>query len=83
MTILIFLHIRMCILGQKGDVLYRLTTSRQYIQDVLGQIKTEMELSECTFSPNINPVSAAMKTTDPVHVRLAQEAERRKEELRY
>jgi len=36
-----------------SDVFTRLSSSRQYIQDVLGQIKTEMEMSECTFRPTL------------------------------
>jgi hypothetical protein len=36
-----------------SNVFRRLSTSRQYIQDVLGQIKAEMEMSECTFQPVI------------------------------
>jgi hypothetical protein len=38
----------------KADVFARLSSSKQYVHDVLSQIKQDMELAQCTFKPNIS-----------------------------
>ena len=44
----------------KGPVFERLSASRQYVQEILSQIKSEFDLEECTFHPHINPTSEAI-----------------------
>eukprot|EP00604_Paraphysomonas_vestita_P002501 CAMPEP_0174819444 /NCGR_PEP_ID=MMETSP1107-20130205/2670_1 /TAXON_ID=36770 /ORGANISM="Paraphysomonas vestita, Strain GFlagA" /LENGTH=426 /DNA_ID=CAMNT_0016032929 /DNA_START=609 /DNA_END=1889 /DNA_ORIENTATION=+ len=67
----------------KGPVFERLSASRQYVHEILTQIKTEFEMDECTFRPQINPVSESLSRhtrDEPVHVRLASDAERIRQE---
>jgi len=44
--------------GAPVPVHERLSVNRQYVQEILTQIKTEIEMSNCTFKPEINPSSA-------------------------
>jgi hypothetical protein len=63
----------------KGAVFQRLSASRQYVHEVLNQVKTEFELDNCTFHPEINRVSddlAVKKYSEPVHLRLTAQATR-------
>ena len=39
--------------NRQGDVFERLTSSRQYVQEVLSKIKEDMELANCTFKPQL------------------------------
>jgi len=66
----------------KGPVFERLSASRQYVDQILTQIKSEFEMDGCTFHPTINPTSEALAkhNSTPVHLRLASEAERLREE---
>ena len=48
----------------KGPVFERLSASRQYVHEILTQIKTEFEMDECTFRPQINPVSESLARSD-------------------
>ena len=43
--------------SSKVPVFERLSASRQYVHEILTQIKSEFELNECTFHPEINPLS--------------------------
>jgi hypothetical protein len=44
----------------KGPVFERLSASRQYVQEILSQIKSEFDLEECTFHPHIPHASESM-----------------------
>ncbi|CAE7764909.1 unnamed protein product, partial [Symbiodinium microadriaticum] len=69
--------------SSKGPVFERLSASRQYVQEILSQIKSEFDLEECTFHPHINPTSEAIArntTAGPVYDRLASEAEKTRQE---
>ena len=46
--------------SDKGPVFERLSASRQYVHEILSQIKSEFDLEECTFHPAINPASENM-----------------------
>ena len=58
------------------NVFTRLTASRQYVQNILSQVKSDQELSECTFKPQLPDTSNCPiplnlgKTSGPVHERL-------------
>ena len=63
----------------KGAVFSRLSASRQYVHEILSQVKTEFELDNCTFHPEINKSSddlALKKHTEPAYLRLSAEANR-------
>jgi hypothetical protein len=67
----------------KGAVFERLSASRQYVHEILSQVKTEFELDNCTFRPEINKVSddiGEKKHTEPAYVCLSAEANRFREE---
>lgn len=69
------------------NVFTRLTASRQYVQNILSQVKSDQELSECTFKPQLPDTSNCPiplnleKKSVPIHERLFGEhtkfAERR------
>ncbi len=42
--------------GESGPVFERLatSTSKQYMQEVLMKVKTELELKDCTFHPKLS-----------------------------
>jgi len=66
-----------------GPVFERLatSTSKQYMQEVLMKVKTEMELKDCTFHPKLSTEGhkyvpkEGIDPNAPVHERLNQEAE--------
>jgi len=65
-----------------GDSVFdRLSTSRQYMQNMLAQMKSDMEMYECTFQPHtsasetLSNSSATHRFNEPVHERLNKEAE--------
>lgn len=65
-----------------GDSVFdRLSTSRQYMQNMLAQMKSDMEMYECTFQPQtsasetLSNSSAIHRFNEPVHERLNKEAE--------
>lgn len=64
------------------NVFTRLTSSRQYMQNILMQAKSELDMSECTFKPNKSSSNTNINTkitnTDPVHIRLIADHERSK-----
>jgi hypothetical protein len=67
----------------KDAVFERLSASRQYVHEILSQVKTEFELDNCTFRPEINKVSDEMtvrKNAEPAYLRLSAEAKRIREE---
>lgn len=72
----------------REPVFERLASSRQYVQEILTQIKSEYELAECTFTPEINPVNPQtanrvnQRSSTPVHLRLSADGERLKEVLK-
>ena len=41
----------------------RLSVGRQFVNEILVQIKSEYELQNCTFKPEINPSSAEKAST--------------------
>ena len=42
-------------------VFERLSTSKQYMQNILTQIKADLEMSECTFKPDITDMGKSKK----------------------
>ena len=60
----------------------RLSASRQYVHEILSQVKTEFELDNCTFRPEINKTaeSVSQKNAEPAYLRLSAEAQRFREE---
>ncbi len=58
------------------NVFTRLTASRQYVQNILSQVKSDQELSECTFKPQLPDTSNCPiplnlgKASVPIHERL-------------
>ena len=66
----------------KGAVFERLSASRQYVHEILSQVKTEFELDNCTFRPEINKTaeSVSQKNSEPAYLRLSAEAQRFREE---
>mmetsp|Transcript_26850 Transcript_26850/g.45292 ORF Transcript_26850/g.45292 Transcript_26850/m.45292 type:complete len:602 (+) Transcript_26850:80-1885(+) len=67
----------------KEAVFERLSASRQYVHEILSQVKTEFELDNCTFRPEINKVSdeiSVKKHSEPAYLRLSAEAKRIREE---
>ena len=67
----------------KEAVFERLSASRQYVHEILSQVKTEFELDNCTFSPEINKVSdelGSKKQSEPAYLRLSAEAKRLREQ---
>eukprot|EP01034_Spumella_vulgaris_P023972 gene23972-30258_t len=80
---------------ESGPVFERLatTSSRQYMQEVLSKIKTDLEMKDCTFKPKLLTAESSRSHpkdggAEPIFVRLAQEGERvkadtqRKQELK-
>lgn len=72
----------------REPVFERLASSRQYVQEILTQIKSEYELAECTFIPEINAVHpqvaarVSQRASTPVHVRLSADGERLREVMK-
>lgn len=67
----------------KDAVFERLSASRHYVHEILNQVKTEFELDNCTFRPEINKVSdeiSVKKHSEPAYLRLSAEAKRIREE---
>jgi len=68
----------------KGPVFERLSASRQYVHEILTQIKSEFEMDECTFRPTINSTSETLarqtNSAQPIHLRLSSEAEKLRQE---
>jgi len=63
-------------------VFERLSSSRQYMHNLLTQIKSDLEMSECTFKPKIPAESEAVMmrmNSKPIHERLNEEAAIKKE----
>jgi hypothetical protein len=44
----------------QAPVFERLSASRQYVHEILTQIKSEFEMDQCTFHPQINENSEYM-----------------------
>eukprot|EP01041_Mallomonas_annulata_P009865 gene9865-20524_t len=67
---------------QRVQVVERLTAGRHYVQEILTQLKSEYELRDCTFKPEISPASAVkagQRCIKPVHERLSDDADKFKE----
>jgi hypothetical protein len=69
--------------GDEEPVFQRMekhSTSKLYMENILSQIKSEMEVADCTFAPRINKVSKAETERrgkyGPVYERLQGEADR-------
>ena len=65
-----------------GDSVFdRLSTSRQYMHNMLAQMKSDMELYDCTFQPHTSASEILAKSassqrfSEPVYERLNKEAE--------
>lgn len=74
-------------LAPEKSVFQRLSTNKQYVQEVLSQLKTDMELAECTFKPQIIPrpgedpnQTSGKGSSEAVHLRLLAEGERLKQD---
>lgn len=67
----------------KGAVFERLAANRQHMHGVLNEVKTEFEMDNCTFHPEINRFSdeiSGKKVNKPAYLRLMDKAKQLHEE---